>query len=392
MNRISRLWLFVRQCFSIEGYGRGVVQLQCNTVNYRILPSGFKIESEEYGFSARFNGDGAWCTARLDGNFYRRCVDGRVLRNSELSSDIAAQSVQDRLSEVILRLSCDREDAVLQGALNSIVSSSRKDFSRLRGLYDVVYPEGVPVLPPDRYRDYVVPLTLGCPNGRCSFCAFYRDRPFRVFSQGLESPQNLNSHLERVKVLVGESRDGVFLGSANALAAPEHYIRAMLLAVPHHFGDLPRGVACFADADHISRRNREALPLFAGLGVQLVVLGLETGSSLLRGKLNKKADTRATCQLVKALQTAGISVGLTVLTGFLASDDFDEHLAGTLSLIEGLALQTNDKVYVSPWFGDGADHPGLRAITEMEAMKSALRRVTCARVTGYSSNNFYYFS
>jgi radical SAM superfamily enzyme YgiQ (UPF0313 family) len=38
----------------------------------------------------------------------------------------------------------------------------------------------VSILPPDQYLALVVQATEGCSYNECSFCTFYRDRPFRI--------------------------------------------------------------------------------------------------------------------------------------------------------------------------------------------------------------------
>jgi hypothetical protein len=40
----------------------------------------------------------------------------------------------------------------------------------------------VSILPPDQYLALVIQATEGCSYNRCTFCDFYRDRPFRIKS------------------------------------------------------------------------------------------------------------------------------------------------------------------------------------------------------------------
>ncbi|WP_415837455.1 radical SAM protein [Parendozoicomonas haliclonae] len=347
--------------------------------------SGFKCEFGDQG-SARFDALGAWCSAHLGDDFFRRLVDGRILKNNHLDSSVQAEGVQARLQLLVEQFRGNPE--FLSRAQFELISSVPDSaFSELDALYPQTYPEGVPVLPPDRYRDWVVPVTTGCPNGQCSFCVFYRDKPFQVMN-----PSVIGTRMVNVRRLVNESRSGVFLGSANALALPFHSLQSVLSLIQTEFPVLPKGIACFADADNLSPKVRSRLKELAEAGLSHVVVGLETGSSVLRGAINKRGDTVPTEHLIRELKQAGCGVGVTVLTGFLAADDFEQHCQETRRFFERVKLDTQDRIYISPWFASDEGKPAQRAINEMAQMKATLQTVTRARVTAYSSHNFYYFT
>ncbi len=145
-------------------------------------------------------------------------------------------------------------------------------------------------------------------------------------------------------------------------------------------------VACFGYADHLGRRS-------AGrVGLSLVVLGVETGCGDLRGKLGKSTSLENTAYLVEQLKSAGISVGLTLLTGYFGEDQFSSHLRGSVRFCQQLELERQDRIYISPWFGDGDRQPGQRALDEAALLKQALSDCTQSRLLAYSAYNFHYFS
>ena len=61
----------------------------------------------------------------------------------------------------------------------------------------------IPILPPDQYLALVVQATEGCSWNKCTFCAFYKDRPFHIKheaelrsqSQGLATYEAQFDHL-----------------------------------------------------------------------------------------------------------------------------------------------------------------------------------------------------
>ncbi len=130
---------------------------------------------------------------------------------------------------------------------------------------------------------------------------------------------------------------------------------------------------------------------FIGWVWRQVVIGLETGSAELREQLGKSGRLEKTSRLVSQLRSAGIRIGLTVLTGIFDKGKVCEHFHATSAFIQSLNLTGHDRTYISPWFS-GKGEPSLRAFGEASRLKSLLKSVTSARVTLYSSHNFHYFS
>ncbi len=59
------------------------------TLFTRTLPAGAKFKRTDVGVSLRRGVDGMWCSQRLGGDLYRRCVDGTVVcaKSSYVVSD-----------------------------------------------------------------------------------------------------------------------------------------------------------------------------------------------------------------------------------------------------------------------------------------------------------------
>ncbi|MCJ7802913.1 MAG: hypothetical protein MUP82_11220, partial [Candidatus Marinimicrobia bacterium] len=94
----------------------------------------------------------------------------------------------------------------------SALQQSAKEFS------NIYLP--ISILPPDQYMSLVLQLTEGCNYNLCTFCNFYRDRPFKI-----KSVNDLELHLSKVKSFFGEGinlRKSIFLADANAIAVPQN--------------------------------------------------------------------------------------------------------------------------------------------------------------------------
>ena len=358
----------------------------------RELPDGLKIESSSAGISLRLNPHGYWSTARFQGVFYRRCLNGDVCTpGTNVSNKYDLESISGAVSKYCQLLLDDLAGISIKsrGIIEKAASRVASDYVALADIYADIYPESVPVLPPDRYRDLVVPLTTGCPNGQCTFCAFYQGRPFKVLDG-----QVLNRRLDGLLALLPSGlagREGLFLGSANALAIPVSRLQEQLSVICERLGKPKRGVSCFGDADYMGRRSRMDWDRLQVSGLEQVIVGLESGNPDLRGRLGKRADLTKTTRLVEQLKGAGIRVGLTVLTGVCQSSQVQEHFDKTSQFIQSLNLSHSDRVYISPWFDDGV-LPSQQAEVEAKHLLALLKESSNARINLYSSHNFHYFS
>ncbi len=352
-------------------------------VAIRYLADGCKLEDAVLGISARINGHGYWCSFRVGRQFYRLCMDGSVVvgANAVALSEEQAMVVHEQYSRWIN--SVPLPDAIVARSR----SLSAAEYRQLAERYRVVYPEAVAILPPDRYGDIVIAPAIGCPNRKCAFCAFYRDKPYKVLGDAA-----LVNHLISVKQLYGgklRSARGVFLGSANAMALSQRRLVFCLDEIRERLGVFPRGVGTFADPDFSARRTAGEWCELREKGLRQIVIGLETGWGVLREKLGKSSDLTNVFACVESANQAGMSVGITILTGACEASLSCENLRNTMMVVSKMALTSMDVLYLSPLDDNGV--VGEEAIEQQKQYGLALREVTDAKVTAYQMQRFRYF-
>ena len=352
-------------------------------VKIRALVNGCKIEDSGRSVSARINHEGVWCSFRLGGSFYRRCMDGSLVegKRAKTLSTKEAERVHVEFKSWICSLTFNHD------LINKSQSLSDADYEKVGKRYRRVYPEGVTILPPDRYGDIVVLPSIGCPNRRCTFCAFYKDKPY-----GVLNASEFVKHLQSVKALYShkvKSTAGVFLGSANAMALSQRRLMSCLANLRKMFGAVKRGVAAFSDPDFSAKRSESDWCALKMNGLEQIVIGMETGWESLRASLGKSGDLNLCTTTVQCARRAGINVGLTVLTGVAPKESRGEHKISTLNYIDSLQLSERDIVYLSPL----SDHGCVSevAIKEQIQLKALLAKTTAARIVPYQMQRFRYF-
>lgn len=353
----------------------------------------------------RLDDSGRWCRFRHGHRRYRRYLSGHVAREeidgvTRLSPELA-RSVHREVGETLMAVDSALQNGQVQPRWHGNGASSEQVIERLSRAhgwnpdlleeqilrFDRVYPEHVPILPPDRYRDVVVLPATGCPHARCQFCAFYRDRPFQRLSD-----EQFRNHLQGIQSLFGRGlfhRHGAFLGSASALSLSQQTLRARLSAVRDLLGDLKRGVASFLDAHHAPIRSQNDYRQLASLGLSLVVLGLETACGELRASLGKSRDLAVLNREVNLLREAGIGVGITILVGAGGLEWARRHVDETCRWLEKQKWHFQDHIYLSPWT---KALPQEALMAQMEAFKSRLRSHLQARIVPYQMQRFGYFT
>ncbi len=360
----------------------------------RRLAGGYKLECGLTETSIRLDMQGRWSSFRQEGQFYRRCVDGSLVSGkgtSQLGQEEGLQVFinarhwlisQGLQAEVI-------ENPLLLEILHKAASYRPDDYLELGSLYNKVYSEPVPILPPDRYQDCVVQPAVGCPNRRCTFCAFYKDKPFAVVKK-----PDFEQHIDGIIGLLGkaeiQARGGLFMGSANAMALSQRRLMECLEIIENKLGCFPRGIAAFADPDFSAPRSRQDWKALASRDIRRIIIGLETGWGELRGKLGKSDNLLKVRTAIKDIKAAGISVGITVLAGVCKPSAVNRHIDETLIFLQSLNLDEKDMIYISLLDENSVTHTA--PFYEKRQLTLYLKRHLQAKVVPYQMQRFNYYA
>ena len=373
---------------------------------------------EGHLLTAAYEGGGRPRTFITQGTVYRRALDGRMLakwrgqgrRERRWLSQEEALEIEARGRALLQAVYADLQSGALRGnaelpplghtlfqrALAWDEEKSRADAQRYRQIY---LPIGI--LPPDQYSAIVLQATLGCSFNTCTFCTFYRDRPFRI-----KPPAEFRQHAEAVKDFIGEGiylRQGVFLGDANALVVPmKRLVPLMEIAnevFPAPWGSIGRkssraanhlqthrgawgGIYAFLDGFSGEKKTADDYAQLAALGLKRVYIGMESGHAPLLRFLNKPGAPEDVLHTVEAMKAGGVAVGVIVLIGAGGHFYAEAHVRDTIALINQMPLDSRDIIYFSelvvtedmPYARDAAA-ANLKPLTHAEcvAQESAIR-------------------
>jgi radical SAM superfamily enzyme YgiQ (UPF0313 family) len=353
--------------------------------------------------SLRLDREGRWSSYQKGLALYRRTLDSKIIKVQERTYSLINLEESEKITgeissilEVISKKS-GRSHSDLYQSKNNVPDIKRwiqKSIAFLHKPIDLevqrfnnAYPEGIQILPPDRYRDLVIQPALGCPSGQCTFCAFYKNNRFRVLTD-----IEFDRHLEAVRNLFGENkgeRNGIFLDSASALSLSQRRMIRIFDKIADLIPNSKRGIAAFLDPDNAPKRNLKDFIALKDRGLSQVTIGLETGYPFLRKRLGKSEDLSILKRTVKIIRDAGIQVALTILVGAGGSDFIKDHHSKSTQFIQDLGLSKRDIIYLSP-LSDSLSPSHLT--TEISNFGQTLKKVTNARISPYHMERFYYFS
>jgi radical SAM superfamily enzyme YgiQ (UPF0313 family) len=238
--------------------------------------------------------------------------------------------------------------------------------------YAKVY-KPVGILPPDQYISVVLQLTEGCSFNKCTFCNFYRDRPFKI-----KSPEEFNDHILNVKHFIGNGlslRRTIFLGDANALVVPTKKLLPLIEIIHKHL-DVTElgGLFAFLDGFSGEKKSINEYQSLKDLGLEKIYIGLESGSNELLKFLNKPGLAEEALEAVHQIKSAGISVGIIVLLGAGGKQFQEQHIHDTINIINRMNLDAYDLLYFSELIeSDGLEYSKQAFSANLEPLTSQER-------------------
>jgi len=180
--------------------------------------------------------------------------------------------------------------------------------------------------PPSEGGNLIIQATLGCSFNQCSFCAMYRSKRY------VERP--LAEVCADIRAAAADWPDAqrVFLADGDALALPTEHLLAILNELAAAFPRLAR-VSCYATPGNLRRKSAAELALLRAHRLSLLYVGIESGAELILKKITKGATQRSITEALHKAHAAGMKVSATVILGLGGTQHSDEHIAGTIALL-----------------------------------------------------------
>ncbi len=309
----------------------------------------------------------------IDGHHFRRGLNGSVLARWSADGQRQRQHLWTSEADLVVRraaltarllrdrLEFEAPPAIAGEVRTSLTRAAAFDVPAARAdvhRYHQVY-QPIGILPPDQYLALVLQMTEGCSFNTCTFCSFYKNRPFRI-----KSPEELRQHIAAVRAFLGDSislRQGIFLADANALVAPQRRLVKLLDVINAELGPNQRLFA-FLDGFSGAKKTTDDYRELAERGLTRVYVGLESGHDPLLKWLRKPGRAAGALAAVRQMKAGGVAAGVIVMLGIGGERYAESHVRDTIAVVNRMGLGRGDLLYLSEFFPFGTPYE-----TQMEA-------------------------
>lgn len=186
----------------------------------------------------------------------------------------------------------------------------------------MIHYEGRVFRPPSEAYSLIVQVTIGCSHNKCTFCDMYKEKRFRV------------RKLEDIKADFDAARaayrrvDRIFLADGDALMCRTEHMAEVLRYIKKLFPECER-VTSYGSPASVLVKEQEELNLLHDLGLEMIYLGLESGSDEVLKRVNKGETADEIVRAGLMVKQAGMKLSVTCIAGLGSLELSEEHAIKT---------------------------------------------------------------
>ncbi|MDO5294792.1 MAG: radical SAM protein, partial [bacterium] len=193
-------------------------------------------------------------------------------------------------------------------------------------------------------QSLILQVTLGCSHNKCTFCSFFKDKPFRVKSY------------EQIEQDILEARKlypyvpSVFLADGDVVCLSMDRLRPILLKIREVFPEADH-VNMYGNFRDVYRKSVEELKELKELGVKMIYTSLESGSDKVLSDIKKGVTSEQIIEASRKLDEAGILYSSNIILGLGGVADSDEHVEESIHLINEMNSYGTGCMILNPQSG-----------------------------------------
>jgi len=176
--------------------------------------------------------------------------------------------------------------------------------------------------PPSEAYSLILQVAIGCSHNACTFCTMYKTKRYRQKSW------------EEIKKLIESSAGAyprasrIFLADGNALSLPIQTLVQTLEMLRRCFPRLER-ISIYGGPHDILSKTKEELALLGQKGLDLVYLGIESGSEKVLKMVKKGVSPQEMTEAGRKVIDSGLGLSATIISGLGGKELWEEHAVET---------------------------------------------------------------
>lgn len=190
------------------------------------------------------------------------------------------------------------------------------------------YDSDIIYRPPGEWRSYLLQCTIGCSHNKCTFCAMYKEKQFRI-----RPLEEILEDIDMARDYYGPGVERVFLMDGDAIVMKTQHLLKILEKLYHNFPNLQK-VTTYAGPKSTLSKSVEELKELRAAGLTRAYLGVESGSDAVLAAINKGCTAAQMLQAGQNLVEAGIDLWAILILGLTGQDgDWEEHVLSSAKII-----------------------------------------------------------
>ncbi|MBU0615981.1 MAG: radical SAM protein [Nanoarchaeota archaeon] len=179
------------------------------------------------------------------------------------------------------------------------------------------------IRPPSESSSFILLAMLGCSNNTCTFCPSYKQRKFAF--------RDIYDVIDELDKWYNNERR-IFLADGDAVSIRQEDLVVLLQYIKDKYPQVER-VSSYITPRTALNKSLAELKELRTLGLELVYLGVETGSDELLKDIKKGVTRKEMIEAGRKIKKSGIKLSVTVLLGLGGKEKSKEHAKATASIL-----------------------------------------------------------
>ena len=180
--------------------------------------------------------------------------------------------------------------------------------------------------PPSEAKSLIFQVTIGCSFNECSFCDMYRNKEYS------ERPwDEVKTEIDQMAKQLPETTR-IFLADGDALNLSTDYMVRIVEYLYKSFQKLER-VSCYAMPMNLLKKTPEELKKMNQAGLNMLYLGIESGSDIILKKITKGATSETIIRACRKAIETGFTLSCIIILGLGGKTYTKEHIKGTARVV-----------------------------------------------------------
>jgi len=180
--------------------------------------------------------------------------------------------------------------------------------------------------PPSEGKSLIFQVTLGCSFNECSFCDMYRSKEYSE-----RSWEEIKGEIDLMAKQVPDTTR-IFLADGDALNLSTDYMIKIVEYLYKNFPELER-VSCYAMPMNILKKTPDELKRMNAAGLNMLYLGIETGSDIILKKITKGATSATIIRACRKAIETGFTLSCIMILGLGGRNYSKEHIKETARVV-----------------------------------------------------------